>query len=184
MASGTTIVGAVQYDASIDLPSLRKSIREADRLVEQSYKKQAASAKKASQATSVTGEGGTAADAEARIASIRKEAEETARSIEQYTPRVQRQFLAVERANTRVEAAQRRTNDMIQKYGEDSRQAQNASTSLTNALYSQTQAQENLSRSLSSGAATKFSQELEGSLTKVRNVALGAADRHPLAPRA
>lgn len=47
----TTTVGSVQYDASIDLPSLRKSLAQADKMVKGSYEQQANGAKKADSAT-------------------------------------------------------------------------------------------------------------------------------------
>lgn len=174
MASGTAIVGSVQYDASINLNALKKSIREGDKLLADSYKKQAAASKKATSTSGGGGgstpsstAGGTAAQAEARIASVRKEAEATAKSIETYTPRIQSQFIAVERANLRVESATRRTSQMIQKYGTDSSQAKNATASLTNALYSQSQAQTRLDSSLKEG--NKSVLNMRGSM-----IALGA----------
>lgn len=172
MASGNTIVGSVQYDASINLNTLKKSLREGEKLVKDSYKKQAAESKKASGgsgsgSTSTSTAKGTAAEAQARIASVRKEAEATSKSIETYTPRIQAQFLAVERANLRVESATRRTSSVIQKYGLDSDQAKNATASLTNAVTGQAQAQRRLDDSLKQ--SDKSVVNMRGSM-----VALGA----------
>lgn len=170
-------VGQVRYDAVIDLASLKKSLAQADKLVEQSYTKQSAAAKKAATSSSSGRKsgGGTAAEAAARIQAVKQEAQETARSIETYAPRIQTQFLAVERANLRVESATRRSALMIQKYGADSTQAKNATTSLTNAVFSQSQAQTRLDNSLNS--STKSVMNFRGGLVAMTaaSVAVGAA---------
>lgn len=145
MSSGTTTVGSVKYDASIDLPSLRKSAAEADKIVKKSYENQAKAAKSAGKTPSSSGSALSAA--QERIDAVKKEAVATAQAISSYTPKIQAQYFAVERANLRVESATRRTSDMIQKYGVDSIQAQNASDSLTRAIFSQSQAQQRLDQS-------------------------------------
>lgn len=145
MNNGT--IGSVKYDASIDIPSLKRSLAEADKLVEQSYKKQSEAAKKAAKASG-SGTGSTANDAQARISSIKKEAEETARTLSTYSPQIQRQFLSVERANNQVFNATTRASSAIQKYGADSIQAQRATNALSIALQNQTQVQSRLDTSL------------------------------------
>lgn len=142
MSSGTTTVGSVKYDASIDLASLRKSVAEADKIVKKSYDNQAKAAKNASKTPSSSGSALTAA--QERIEAVKKEATATAQAISSYTPKLQAQYFAVERANLRVESATRRSSDVIQKYGVDSNQAKNSVNTLTNALYSQTTAQNRL----------------------------------------
>lgn len=52
-----TSVGSVQYDASLDLASLRKDINEADKMVKGSYDEQSKSAKTATGATAVFAKG-------------------------------------------------------------------------------------------------------------------------------
>lgn len=153
MSSGTTVVGAVRYDASIDLDQLRSSLKKADKLVEESYKKQAASAKKISKASATSSNtsssgGSTAAVAQARIDAIKKESEAAASSIAKYTPQIQRQFLTVERANNAVYNATQRSSAAIQKYGVDSVQAQRATSALNVAVQAQSQAQARLDNSL------------------------------------
>ena len=68
MADGSTTVGSVRYDASIDLAQLKSSLAAGDALVKKSYDNQAKAAKKATQTiSSGTGanSGGTAAQAAA-----------------------------------------------------------------------------------------------------------------------
>jgi hypothetical protein len=155
MASGTTIVGAVAYDASIDLPQLRKSVAEADKIVEKSYKNQANAAKKAAK-SSAGGSGGatsksgaaTSYDAQTRVNAIKREAQETARTLSTYTPQIQKQFLTVERANNQVASATARSTAAIQKYGVGSTQATQATNSLNVAVGNQAQQQSKLTSML------------------------------------
>lgn len=139
MASSNT-VGSVQYDASINLASLSDSLKQADKLVEQSYNKQANNAKKASQSISST----SSSDAQERIAMVQKEAQATTQAISNYSPQIQKQFLAVERATNSVQNATIRSTNAIQKYGSDSVQATQATSSLSLAIQNQSQAQQRL----------------------------------------
>ena len=156
-ASNTQTVGGVKYDASIDLASLKISLAKADKLVEQSYKKQAQAAKKASQGGSKAGSGSpgtkstgsTAYEAQTRVNAIKREAQETAKSLQTYTPQIQKQFLTVERANNQVAAAAARSTTAIQKYGVGSSQAINATNSLNVAVQNQSQQQAKLTSVLS-----------------------------------
>lgn len=141
-------VGSIQYGASIDLPSLSAYLKKADKLVEDSYKKQAQAAKKASKSSTPDKSGSTAAQAKSRVDEIKREAQQTLSTISTMAPKVQSQFLTLERANMRVTAATQRSTQMIQKYGSDSTQAQNALRNLTGAVYSQSNAQNNLNASL------------------------------------
>lgn len=141
MASGSTIVGSIKYDASIDLASLRASLAQADKLVEKSYKKQSEAAKKV--ASPKTG-GTVASDAQARVEAIKKEAAQTAQTLSTYTPQIQKQFLTVERANNAVFNATTRATSAIQNYGTGSTQATSATNSLNIAVASQAQQQAKL----------------------------------------
>lgn len=172
MASGATVVGAVKYDASIDLAQLASSLKKADKLVEQSYQKQAQAAKKASKVSaSGSTSGSTAQVAQERIDAIKRESEAAANSIAKYTPQIQRQFLAVERANNTVYNATQRSSAAIQKYGLDSVQAQRATNSLNVAVQAQSQAQARLDNSLKS---TNNSLNLGASATLALKSALVA----------
>lgn len=147
MARSSNSVGSAQYDFSVNLPGLRASLRQADSLVEQSYKKQQAAAKKAVAPQSGIG-GSSAQVAQQRINEVQKEAQAAADSISKYSPQIQRQFLAVERANNQVFNATQRSSQAILKYGSDSVQAQRATNSLNVALQNQVQAQGRLDTSL------------------------------------
>lgn len=150
MSSGTTTVGAVKYDAYIDLPQLRKSVAEADKIVEKSYQNQAKAAKKAAQTTaSKSGSGGTTAyDAQTRVNAIKREAQETARTLSAYTPQIQKQYLTVERANNQVASATARSTAAVQKYGAGSSQATTATNALNIAVQNQAQQQSKLTSML------------------------------------
>lgn len=147
MTASSTTIGSVKYDASIDLASLSVSLKQADKLVEQSYQKQSKLAKKSISSANSNTSGTSASDAEARVSAIKKEAQSTLSALSSYAPKVQAQYLTLERANMRVTSATQRSAEMIQKYGVDSRQAQNASDSLTRALFSQSQAQQRVDQS-------------------------------------
>lgn len=139
-------VGSVRYDASIDLPSLKKSLAQADRLVEQSYKKQSESAKRVARSTANASgsSGSTAYDAQTRVNAVKREAQETVKTLSTYTPQIQRQFLTVERASNQVFNATNRTTNAIQKYGAESSQAISATNALNIAVSNQAQQQTKL----------------------------------------
>ncbi len=151
MASGASIVGSVKYDASIDLASLKKSLAEADKLVEKSYKKQADASKKAAKtptSQASTGGGTSSYDAQTRVNAIKREAQETARTLATYTPQIQKQFLTVERANNQVANATTRASNAIQRYGSGSAQATQATNALNVAVGNQSQQQARLTSQL------------------------------------
>ncbi len=159
MGSGTTTVGSVKYDASIDLDALKSSLAEADSLVKKSYTNQAAAAKKAAQSTASTSTstGSIASDAEAHVNSIKQEAQNTAQAISTYSPQIQKQFLAVDRANNQVYSSTVRSSQAIEKYGADSVQATRATGSLSVAVQNQSQVQARLESSLQSVGKTSSS---------------------------
>lgn len=134
-------VGSVVYNASINLASLRSSLKQADALVEGSYNKQAQNAQKASKATASV----ASKDAQERIKAVEKEAQATAASISKYSPQIQKQFLSVERANLQVTNATAKAQSALQKYGEGSTQAQTAISRLNIAVQNQSQSQQRLS---------------------------------------
>lgn len=164
MANNST-VGSVQYDASINLASLRSSLKQADKLVEQSYQKQTTNAQKASKTVTAT----SSKDAKARVDAVKKEASETARTISQYTPQIQRQFLTVERANNSVASATVRAQNAIQKFGAGSVQATKATSSLNVAVQNQSQAQDRLQRLLN--GTEKSTSGFSSAMTKAGVVA-------------
>lgn len=134
-------VGSVVYNASINLASLRSSLKQADALVEGSYNKQAKNAQKASKSTASV----ASKDAQERIKAVEKEAQATAASISKYSPQIQKQFLSVERANLQVTNATAKAQFALQKYGEGSTQAQTAISRLNIAVQNQSQSQQRLS---------------------------------------
>lgn len=156
--AGAATVGAIKYDASIDLASLKSSLAQADKLVEKSYADQTKNAKKASSETTQT----SAKDAQARVDAIKAEADQTVKAISSYAPQVQKQFLTVERANNQVTNATVRAQNAIQKYGTDSIQASKASDSLKIAIQNQAQQQSKLNSMLdgSSNSTSRFSDAL------------------------
>lgn len=149
------VVGSVQYDASINLPSLKASLAQADKLVAKSYSDQTKNAQKASNDITKT----TQKDAQSRVNAVTQEAQATAASISKYSPQIQRQFLAVERANNTVVNATTRAQTAIQRFGADSVQATKATSSLSVAVQNQSQAQSKLQSMLdgSSGGTGRFS---------------------------
>lgn len=160
MASGTTTVGSVKYDAIIDLAQLKSSLAQADKLVAKSYDDQAKASKKAAKATAQgsagTGTGGTTAtEAQMQVNNLKREAEETSRTLSTYAPQIQKQFLTVERANNQVSNATERSFNAIQKYGAGSAQATSATNALNVAVQNQAQQQSKLSTLL---AATDKNQ--------------------------
>lgn len=147
MNPGATTIGAIKYDASIDLPQLRKSVAEADKLVQKSYQNQADAAKKASKAPASSGGNSgasTAYDAKTRVNAIKREAQETAQTLSTYTPQIQKQFLTVERASNQVASATLRSQNAIQRYGQGSAQATTATNALNVAVQNQSQQQSKL----------------------------------------
>lgn len=177
MASGTTIVGAVKYDASIDLAQLKKSLFQADKLVQKSYDNQAKAAKKAARTpssykTSSSPSGGSATEAQMRINNIKREAEETARTLSTYTPQIQKQFLTVERANNQVAAASERSSSAIQKYGAGSTQASTATNALNVAVQNQSQQQSRLTSMLNGTykSQSNYNQAASDSIRQIGGV--------------
>lgn len=182
MTSGTTTVGAVKYDASIDLSQLRKSVAEADKIVEKSYQNQAKAAKKAAQTTgrstgSNSSGGTTAYDAQARVNAIKREAQETAKTLATYSPQIQRQFLTVERANNQVANATVRSSAAIQQYGEGSRQATSATNALNVAVQNQSQQQSRLTAMIDGTYRTQnsFTQSMGDSIVAIGGVVASLA---------
>lgn len=178
MASGTTTVGVVRYDAVIDLAQLKKSLAEADKLVKKSYENQAKAAKKAAkQRTTPTGttSGTTAEAAAARVEAIKREAQETAKTLSTYTPQLQKQFLTVERANNQVANASARATSAIQKYGEGSVQATRATSALNVAVQNQAQQQAKLQAMLNGTykSQNSFNQGINESIKAVSGVVAG-----------
>lgn len=179
MSSGTTTVGAVKYDAVIDLPMLKKSLAEADKLVEKSYKNQQSAAKKAaktSSSSSSSKSGGTSSyDAQTRVNAIKREAQETAKTLSTYAPQIQKQFLTVERANNQVAAATVRSNNAIQKYGAGSAQATTATNALNVAVQNQSQQQSRLSSMIDGTyrSQNSFTQSMGDSIVAIGGVVAG-----------
>lgn len=180
MSSGTTTVGAVKYDASIDLSQLKKSVAQADRIVEKSYQNQAKAAKKAAQTStssnvSKPGGGTTSYDAQTRVNAIKREAQETAKTLATYTPQIQKQFLTVERANNQVANATARSTAAIQKYGAGSTQATSATNALNVAVGNQSQQQARLSSMLSGTykSQNSFTQSMGDSIVEIGGVVAG-----------
>lgn len=148
MANNST-VGSVQYDASINLASLKASLKEADKLVEQSYKKQSQAAQKAAKSTASKSSSGTSSyDAQTRVNAIKRDAQETSQALSKYTPQIQKQFLTVERANNQVANASARATNAIQRYGSGSQQATSATNALNVAVGNQAQQQARLNSML------------------------------------
>lgn len=182
MASGTTTVGSVKYDASIDLESLKKSLAQADKIVKQSYDNQAKASKKAAKTSpassgSSSGGGTTAYEAQVRVNAIKREAQETAKTISSYAPQVQRQFLTVERANNQVTNATQRSINAIQKYGENSKQAVSATNALNVAVQNQAQQQARYQAMLngSNQSQSGFAQSMGDSITAIGGVVASLA---------
>jgi tape measure domain-containing protein len=174
MASNT-VVGSVVYDAVINLAGLRKSISDADKLVASSYDNQKKTAKKASGEITKS----SSKDAQARVEEVKKEAEQTIKTISSYTPQIQRQFLTVERANNQVTSATIRAQDAIQRYGSDSAQATKATAALSVAVQNQAQQQSRLQTMLdgSAGGAGRFGDALNkaGAIAGATAAVIGSA---------
>lgn len=157
--AGSTTIGSVKYDAVIDISTLKSSISVADSMVEQSYKKQTKSAQQASKDITST----SSKDAQTRVNAVKAEAEQTASTISKYSPQIQKQFLAVERANNRVASATVRAQGAVQKYGSGSFQAANATNSLSVAVQDQSQKQGRLQSLLdgSEKSTNRFSSAMQ-----------------------
>lgn len=154
-----TKVGSIEYEVkSINLAELKRSLAEADKLFEQSFKNQSNKARQSSKDISST----SSKDAQARVDAVKREAEQTARTISSYTPQIQKQFLTVERANNQVTNATIRAQNAIQKYGSDSIQASKATTSLSIAVQNQAQQQNRLQSMIdgSSSSTGRFSNAM------------------------
>lgn len=179
MASGTTTVGSVKYDASIDLTQLKKSLGEADKLVKKSYDNQAKAAKQAAQTTaskSSSGSSGTTSyDAQIRVNAIKREAQETVKTLATYTPQIQRQFLTVERANNQVASATARSTTAIQQYGSGSAQATSTTNALNVAIQNQSQQQSRLTAMIDGTYRTQnsFTQSMGDSIVAIGGVVAG-----------
>jgi len=148
----TTTVGSIQYDVRLNLSQLRKDTSSAEKIVNDSYRK----ISKAQVSGSGAGSGAkTQAEAitrntQAQVDATKKAAQESYNAIATYSPQIQRQFLAVERANNQVYNASVRSASAIQKYGTDSVQATRATNSLNVAVQNQALAQGRLDNSLNS----------------------------------
>lgn len=164
-----TNVGSIEYDVKLNLNQLRRDVRAAERLVNDSAKKTA----KAASPTGSSGRGSSPAQeisrtTQAQVEATKKAAQESYNSIAQYTPQIQRQFLAVERANNQVFNATDRSSRAIQKFGADSVQAQRATNSLNVAVQNQALAQSRLDTSLNSSNSSL-------NASRAGMIALGAA---------
>src|SRR5215217_2302115 len=148
----TTTVGSIQYDVRLNLSQLRKDTSSAEKIVNDSYRK----ISKAQVSGSGAGSGAkTQAEAitrntQAQVDATKKATQESYNAIATYSPQIQRQFLAVERANNQVYNASVRSASAIQKYGTDSVQATRATNSLNVAVQNQALAQGRLDNSLNS----------------------------------
>lgn len=140
----TTTVGSIEYDVRLNLTQLKKDTAQAEKIVNDSYKTQNNSVKKASSEATNT----VSKDSQARVEAIKKEAQQTANNINSYAPQVQRQFLTVERAGNQVENATIRVNNAIQRFGADSVQATTATRQLSVAVQNQSQQQDKLNSML------------------------------------
>ena len=179
MVSGATSVGAVKYDASIDLAQLKKSLAEADKLVKKSYDNQSKAAKQSAKTTTSKttsgSSGSTAYDAQTRVNEIKREAQETAKTLSTYTPQIQKQFLTVERANNQVANATARSTAAIQRYGASSTQATSATNALNVAVGNQSQQQAKLNSMLSGTykSQNSFTSSMGDSIVAIGGVVAG-----------
>lgn len=147
-----TTVGIVEYDVRLNLAQLKKDTSQAEKIVNDSYKKMARAQKSS---TSGSGSGSARTQAEqisattkAQVEATKQAAQESYNAISTYTPQIQRQFLSVERANNQVYNASTRSAAAIQKYGVDSVQATRATNALNVAVQNQSIAQSRLDNSL------------------------------------
>lgn len=173
-----TIVGSVSYDTRLNLPQLIKDAKQAEKIVRDSKAKidKIQSNGKSSGSTTSASKASAPSDVVARsIEQTKQAARASFDSLAQYTPKIQAQFLAVERANMRVEASTLRSATAITKYGADSTQAKSATNSLSGAVLSQSQQQQRLKAMLdgTSNSSKNFSGSMGSSTAAV--VGLGAA---------
>lgn len=177
-----TKVGSVSYDVKLNIPQLIKDAKQAEKIVKDSYDRISKSQPKSS-ATSSSGAKQAIASAPGSDAVMRsieqtkQAAQESFDSISKHSPEIQRQFLAVERANLRVESSTVRAANALTKYGADSTQAKTATNSLTGAVLAQNQQQQRLSSLLSgtSESTNNFSSSMDGSATSLIGVATAIA---------
>jgi tape measure domain-containing protein len=148
----STTVGSIEYDVRLNLAQLKKDTSQAEKIVNDSYKKMSRSQR---QSTSGGGSTGARTQAEeisritqAQVDSTKKAAQESYNAISTYTPQIQRQFLAVERANNQVFNASVRSAQAIQRYGSNSVEATRATGALNVAVQNQSIAQNRLNDSL------------------------------------
>lgn len=148
----STVVGTIEYDVRLNLKQLKKDTQTAEKMVGESYKKMSKP-----QTRTGGGASGAKTEAEAITKSVQAQVEatktaatESYNAISKYSPQIQRQFLAVERANNQVYNASTRSATAIQKYGADSVQAMRATNSLSVAVQNQSIAQGKLDSSLKS----------------------------------
>jgi tape measure domain-containing protein len=167
-----TTVGIVEYDVRLNLGQLKTDASKAEKIVKDSYSKM-------SKAPTGTG-AKTQADAitkttQEQVNATKKAAQESYNAISQYTPQIQRQFLAVERANNQVFNATTRSATAIQKYGVDSVQAQKATNSLNVAVQNQALQQNRLDQSLNSTNTTMKESKTAIMAVQGALIAFGAA---------
>lgn len=164
-----TVVGSVSYDVRLNLNQLKKDTADADKLIAAATKKTTKTQTDASKKVTET----STADTQKRVDAVKKEAQETAATISKYSPQIQRQYLAVERANNSVTNATARATSAIQKYGSDSVQAQRATSALSVAVQNQNQQQQKL-QSLMDGSSSSTGR-FSSSIAKAGAIAGGVA---------
>lgn len=173
-----TTVGTVEYDVRLNLGQLKKDTAQAERIVNNSYKKMSKSQTRSTSG----GSSGAKTQAEeitkttkAQVESTKMAAQESYNAIAKYTPQIQRQFLAVERANNQVFNASSRSAAAIEKFGAGSVQAQRATGALSVAVQNQSMAQQRLQSSLSRTEATYVSTGNSAKALMGVLIGLGAA---------
>lgn len=177
MANNST-VGSVQYDASINIAALKASLKQADKLVEQSYKKQSQAAQKASKTASAKSSSGSSGyEAQTRVNAIKRDAQEASQALSKYTPQIQKQFLTVERANNQVSNASARATNAIQRYGAGSQQATSATNALNVAVKNQAQQQTKLTSMIDGTNKSQrgFASTMGDSIVAIGGVVAGLA---------
>lgn len=149
-----TVVGTVEYDVRLNLGQLKKDTSQAEKIVNDSYKKMSQAQRRSTTGGSTSGAKTQAEEitrvTQAQVEATKKAAQESYNAISTYTPQIQRQFLSVERANNQVYNASTRSAQAIQKYGADSVQATRATNALNVAVQNQSIAQNRLDNSLKS----------------------------------
>lgn len=167
-----TTVGTVSYDVRLNLGQLKKDTSQAEKIVDDSYKKIANSSKQSrggAQSNQIT------KDVQAQVNATKKAAQESYNAISQYTPQIQKQFLTVERANNAVTNATTRSQNAITKYGQSSTQATSASNSLSTAVKNQAGQQAKLNTMVDGTyqANNKFSSGMNETVGTLATVAAG-----------